>query len=137
MPRTIGRTKLPGDPSSPTSADVNAERERRIEAGKSFTVTGYGHSIKLTGRLKDQIVYQARITAALQLIAAGDTTTTLVLRDGNDVNRHLTGPQMAELTSKGIAWMEDIMQVSWDMKDAAGDFPDGIPADYTNDSHWP
>lgn len=122
---------------TPTDAMVNAERDRRIEAGKSFTVTGYGSAIPLTGRQRDQIVYMQRLSLAQQMIAGADTTTTMVLRDGGDVNRHLTAPQMAELIGQAIAWVEAVMQVSWDMKDAAGDFPAGIPADFADDLYWP
>lgn len=121
-----------------TGANVNAERDRRIIAGTIFDVTGYGASVWLTGRLQDRIVYQQRMAEAQRMIADGDTTSTLVLRDGDDVNRHLTAPQMMELIGKAVAWVEAVMQVSWDMKDGNGNFPDGIPADFaTNESYWP
>lgn len=122
----------------PPASRVNIERDRRIAAGTTFEVTGYGAPIHLTGRARDQIVYMQRLEAARSMIAAGDTETTMVLRDGGDVNRHLTAPQMAELITLAVAWVEAVMQVSWDMKDANGDFhPDGIPEDFADDAYWP
>lgn len=117
---------------APTDEMVNAARDLRIEAGTSFTVTGYGSPIHLTGRQRDQIVYMQRLSLAQQMIANADTTTTMVLRDGGDVNRHLTAPQMVELIGQAIGWVETVMQVSWDMKDGAGDYPGGIPADFAD-----
>lgn len=120
----------------PAGEEINAERDRRIEAGATFAVSGYG-TIPLQGRLKDQINLQSRLIAAQAAKAAGVTDPVLVLRDAADVNHMLTPDQTIELVSKGVAWIEDTMQVSWDMKDGAPPFADGAPYDYADDGYWP
>lgn len=120
----------------PTGEEINAERDRRIEEGATFTVTGYG-PVPLQGRLKDQINLQARLIAAQVAQAQGVTDPILLLRDAADVNHMLTPDQMIELVGKGIAWIEATMQVSWDMKDGAAPFEDGPPYDYVDDGYWP
>lgn len=120
----------------PTGDQINAERDRRIEAGGTFDVIGYG-PIPLQGRLKDQINLQARLIAAQGAKAAGITDPILVLRDAADVNHMLTPDQMIELVTMGVAWIEATMQVSWDMKDGVAPFEAGPPYDYTDDSYWP
>lgn len=120
----------------PTGDEINAERDRRIEAGATFEVTGYG-PVPLQGRLKDQINLQARVIAAQGAKAQGVTDPILLLRDADDVNHMLTPDQMIELVGKGVAWIEATMQVSWDMKDGTSPFEDGPPHDYAHDSYWP
>lgn len=120
----------------PSGAQINAERDRRIEAGATFDVTGYG-PIPLQGRLKDQINLQSRLIAAQGAKAMGVTDPVLVLRDAADVNHMLTPDQTIELVSKGVAWIETVMMRSWDMKDGVEPFEDGPPYDYTDDGYWP
>lgn len=124
------------DAPHPTGNQINAERDRRIEAGATFDVTGYG-LIPLQGRLKDQINLQARLIAAQGAKAMGVTDPVLVLRDAADVNHLLTPDQTIELVSKGVAWIETVMMRSWDMKDGVAPFEDGPPYDYTDDGYWP
>lgn len=128
----------PPPPPAPTPDGlmVNTERDRRINAGTTFTVTGYG-TVSLTGRERDQIVLTSRLVAAQAMKAAGVTAPSLVIRGGDNINHLLTPDQMIELVQLGSTWIEDVMQVSWDMKDAAGAFPSGIPANYTSDIYWP
>lgn len=120
----------------PTGEEINAERDRRIGEGATFTVTGYG-PVPLQGRLKDQINLQARLIAAQVAQAQGVTDPILLLRDAADINHMLTPDQMIELVGKGIAWIEATMQVSWDMKDGVAPFEDGPPYDYVDDGYWP
>lgn len=120
----------------PTGDDVNIERDRRIEAGATFLVAGYG-SIPLQGRLKDQINLQSRLIAAQGAKASGITDPILVLRDAADVNHMLTPDQMIELVTKGVDWIEATMQISWNMKDGVAPFEAGIPPDYPDDAYWP
>lgn len=124
------------DGPRPTGDEINAERDRRIEAGATFVVTGYG-PVPLQGRLKDQINLQARLIAAQGAKALGVTDPILVLRDAADANHMLTPDQMIELVTMGVAWIEATMQVSWDMKDGAAPFEAGPPYDYTDDGYWP
>lgn len=124
------------EPPGPTGDDVNAERDRRIEAGATFVVAGYG-PVPLQGRLKDQINLQSRLIAAQGAKAAGITEPILLLRDAADVNHMLTADQMIELVTKGVAWIEAVMQVSWNMKDGVAPFEAGIPPDYAENTYWP
>ncbi|MCM2396183.1 hypothetical protein NBH19_08840 [Rhizobium sp. S95] len=119
----------------PTASDVNIERDRRISAGTTFTVVGYG-GIPVTGRERDQIVLGTMLQRAQALKASGSTAASLVLRDAGNITHQLTPDQAIDLVSQGVAWIEATMQVSWDMKDGVGAFADGIPSDYTDDRHW-
>lgn len=120
-----------------TAGMVNAERQRRIEAGKAFTVAGVQDPIPLQGRPFDMTVYQAKRGLALEARAAGNNDPIHLLRDAADVGHMLTADQVIELTSQALAFVEAVMSTSWAMKDGTGDFSGGIPADYTNDSYWP
>ncbi|MCO5153389.1 MULTISPECIES: DUF4376 domain-containing protein [unclassified Shinella] len=125
------------DAPRPSGTEINAERDRRIAAGKTFTVTGYG-DVALQGRIQDQVNLQARLIAAQTAKALGVTDPLLVIRDANNVNHMLTPDQVIELVSDGTAWIEATMQVSWDMKDGVAPFENGAPYDYAaNEAYWP
>lgn len=120
----------------PSGDEINAERDRRIAAGHTFTLPGYG-DIPLQGRLQDQINLQARLLAAQAAKQAGVTDPALVIRDAVNVNHMLTPDQMIALVMAGTAWVEATMQRSWDMKDGVAPFEDGAPYDYaTNEAYW-
>jgi len=121
----------------PTDALVNAERLRRIEAGNAFTVAGVKDPIPLQGRPFDMTVYQTKRQFAKEAEAVGNNDPIHLLRDAADMNYMLTAAQMISLTSQAVQYVEQVMATSWNMKDATGDFPDGIPADFTDDKHWP
>lgn len=123
-------------PPPVTSEDVNRERDRRIVAGWRFDVPGYG-DISITGREADKVALTGLLLKAQGMLAAGIDDPVMLLRDAENVNRSLRPSQLVNLIMQGMAWIQDVMQVSWDMKDATGNFPDGIPADYTDDRHWP
>jgi hypothetical protein len=123
------------DQPKPTGDQINAERDRRIAAGETFDVSGYG-SVPLQGRLQDQVNLQARLLAAQAAKAAGVSTPVLVIRDAQNVNHMLTPDQIIELVSAGTAWIEAIMLVSWNMKDGVAPFEAGPPYDYADDSYW-
>ena len=125
------------EPPPPTPQDVNAERERRLDYGAAFTVPGLPEPVPLTGRSFDQTVYLALILRAQGYKAAGVTAPILTVRGADDVIYSLTPDQMIALISQSMTWFESVMAVSWAMKDSTGDFPDGIPADYADDKHWP
>lgn len=118
-------------------ATINEERDRRLVAGSSFTVTGITDSIPLTGRPSDQTVYLALLMQAQSLKAALDVTTTITLRDGANVIHELTPDQVIELITQGQAWFESVMVTSWAMKDQTPPFEAGPPADVTDSAHWP
>lgn len=119
-------------PIPPTNADVDAERDRRILAGNVFTVTGYGAPIPLIGDDKTQQYIDQRGTNAALKLLAGDITSTYEWRDASNTIHTLTVPQMVELADAGAAWVESVIKASWDLKDN----PAGIPANYTDNSHW-
>jgi hypothetical protein len=118
-------------------AGVNAERLRRIDAGAAFTVDGVADPVSLTGRAFDQTVYLALLTRAQGYKVAGITDPILTIRAGDDTMLSLTPDQMISLVSLAMAWFETVMATSWAMKDATGEFPGGIPEDFTDDRHWP
>jgi len=118
-------------------SQINTERERRLAAGSSFTVEGVTDPIPLQGRPFDQTVYLALLTRAGGLKSAGVTTPALTLRDGADTIHELTPDQMLSLISQSMTWFESVMATSWAMKDGAAPFEAGIPADFTDDTHWP
>lgn len=117
---------------APSAEAVNAERDRRIARGTTIEVSGYG-SIPLQGREKDQTNLLGLMNAAKIRIESGDVTTLRKFRDAENVDHMLTPPQFIELWVKGSAWISDVYEASWDLKDM-----DPIPADYaTNESYWP
>lgn len=114
---------------------VNAERDRRLEAGVTVNVTGYG-DIPIQGRAVDQINTLALADTARDLIAAGVTDAIIPFRDADNVLHTLTPAQVKELTDKGKSAASAIYQVAWAMKDGTGDFTDGIPLNFTADEYW-
>ncbi|MBG6205379.1 hypothetical protein IWQ49_000023 [Labrenzia sp. EL_126] len=124
------------DPPVLTDDDVNIERQRRIDLGAEFSLSG-GMIIAITGRQQDQTVLLGSSIAAQSLATAGETNPVMVYRDRDNQIRNLTPLQMIELYTKGLTWITTIMQVSWAMKDGTGAYSAGIPSDYTDDSHWP
>lgn len=116
-----------------TNEDVNAERDRRVEAGATFTLAGYG-DVRSLGRAIDKTNLQALGFAASLRVASGDTTTITRFRDADDEVHDLTPPQVLDLWSQASGYVEAVFQASWALKDD----PDGIPLDYaTNEDHWP
>lgn len=117
--------------------DVDRERVRRLHAGTSFAVTGIASPIPLTGKDFDMSIYIALMLRANAFKSSGVTEAVLTVRDGDNVNRLLTPDEMLELIGAAMGWVEDVMKVSWAMKDGTGDFTGGIPLDFTDDSYWP
>lgn len=111
--------------------EVNAERDRRIAAGVTVYVEGYG-PVALQGREKDQTNLLGLQAAAAMRLAAGDTVTLTKFRDADNVDHMLTPPQIVDLWAKGAAWISATYDASWGLKAL-----DPIPADYADDTHWP
>lgn len=116
---------------APTLADINVEHGRRILAGKTFSITGYGN-VHPAGDDRTQTVLLALDRNAQRLKAAGETRPVLRFTDGNSVTHDLTPDQIIELVDKGTAWMQDMHEAKRAIK---GQSP--IPGDYTADKHWP
>lgn len=131
----VVRDALPGElPAAPppTAADVDAEADRRILAGATFTVPGYAAPIRLAGDDKTrERLGQADREAAKQ-IAAGNGAATLCWRDADNVVHTLSWEQVAALHSAAFDYISAVIQAGWPLKDSAS-----IPADYADDSRWP
>lgn len=108
------------------AAAVNAERQRRITAGR--VVDG----VRVTGRDEDARNLMSLALIAQMRIAAGDTTTPTTFRDGDNVDHALTPPQILTMWQESAAFVSAIYQASWDIKAM-----DPIPADFTADQFWP
>lgn len=109
--------------------EVNAERDRRIEAGYIADITGVG-PVALSGREKDMVNLQGLAFGARLLLDQGDTTTVTPFRDRDDVVHQLTPQQVLEVWQKGSAFVSRMYQIAWTMKDTE------IPSDYADDRHW-
>lgn len=120
-------------PKTPTGADVNAERDRRVKAGASFAVTNHPVPIHVVGDEVTQTNLLALATAASARVAQGDVSTLTPYRDETNQIHQLTPPQIFELWSLGAAYLSAVYQASWALKDASG----GVPADFLSDIHWP
>ena len=112
-------------------AKVNAERERRLIAGVTVNVSGYG-DIPLQGRDQDQINLLALKDTARDLAAAGVTTAVIPFRDADNVTHMLTPAQMIELANDGKTAASAIYQASWAIK-ARNDL---ATIDITDDQYW-
>lgn len=117
---------------APVNSDsVNAERDRRIRVGKTFTVPGYG-AVAVEGREVDMRNLGALGTAALAAIGAGQDAATMQFRGADNTIHTLTWAQMFALWQLSTAYVSAIYSASWALKDAPP-----IPADYANNSYWP
>lgn len=123
---------LPGTPEQ-----VNAERDRRIEFGASFSVAGVADPIPLAGSPADQTIYVFLLGRAERAAEAGITDPVLILRDRANTVHDLTPAQMIDLVTQATSWVQAVMVTSWAMKDATAPFEAGIPHDVTADEHWP
>lgn len=107
-------------------AAVNAERQRRILAGKVID------GVHVTGRDEDARNLTNLALAAQLRIASGDTTTLTTYRDGNNVDHELTPPQMLALWQESAAYVSALYAASWAIKAM-----EPLPEDVTADELWP
>lgn len=116
-------------PPVPTRDDllaaINAERQRRIEAGKVI------NGVYVTGRDEDARNLTNLALAAQVRIAGGDTSTITVYRDGNNVDHELTPPQVLSLWQHSSAYVSDLYATSWSIKAM-----EPLPVDVTVDGLW-
>lgn len=115
----------------PSNFDVNRERDRRVFAGTTVELDGYG-PVPLQGRDQDQTNLLGLVTAASLRLAAGDNATVTKFRDALNVDHLLVPAQIVEMWSKGSSWISDVYDASWTIKAM-----EPIPADYAADSYWP
>jgi hypothetical protein len=116
---------------------ITTERNRRIDFGSSFLVEGRVDPIPITGRDADKIIYNTIRGQAKEAIDAGFPDLIFTLRDRNNVNQELTATQLFSLINQSYIWVEQVMKVSWDMKDRVGLFVNGLPEDWKDDKWWP
>ena len=123
-----GAAVVPYEPPPPvvTADDVNAERQRRIVAGRVL------NGIRVTGRDVDARNLMSLALIAQMRIASGDTTTPTTFRDGDNLDHDLTPLQILTMWQESAAFVSALYQASWDIKAM-----DPIPADYTADQYWP
>ena len=117
-------------PPPASAADVNAERARRILAGRAFGIPGYG-PVAVEGRDEDVRNLGALGTAALAQIGAGNGAGVMQFRDADNTIHDLTWAQMFALWSASTEYVSALYAASWALKD------DGIPADFADDAYWP
>jgi hypothetical protein len=106
-------------------AAINAERQRRIEAGKVID------GVYVTGRDDDARNLTNLALAAQMRIAGGDTSTITVYRDGNNVDHDLTPPQVLSLWQQSADYVSALYAASWAVKAM-----EPLPDDVTEDGLW-
>jgi Domain of unknown function (DUF4376) len=105
---------------------VNLERQRRIAAG------GVINGVHVTGSDEDARNLMSLALAAQMRIAAGDTATITIYRDGNNVDHELTPAQMLNIWQQSAEYVSALYAASWALKAM-----DPIPEDYVADQYWP
>lgn len=109
-----------------TSAQVNAERQRRIVAGKVID------GVHVTGTDDDARNLMSLALGAQMRLATGDNETLTTFRDGGNIDHDLTPAQLLSLWQQSASYVSDLYAASWALKAM-----EPIPADFTNDSYWP
>lgn len=122
----------PPVPEPPSTEDVNRERDRRVNLGSTFTVTGYG-PVRIAGDDTTIRNLQGLAFAAQLRLGQGDTTTLTPFRDEDNVIHQLAPAHILDLWSQGAAYVSAVFAAAWALKDN----PAGIPSDYTSDTYWP
>lgn len=103
-------------------AAINAERQRRIEAGKVID------GVHVTGRDEDARNLTNLALAAQLRISMGDTTTLTTYRDGDNVDHELSPPQMLALWQQSAEYVSALYAASWAIK-AMSPMPEDVAAD--------
>jgi hypothetical protein len=104
---------------------INRERGRRIEAGKVID------GVYVTGRDEDARNLTNLALAAQMRLAAGDTSTATLFRDGNNVDHELTPPQVLALWQQSAAYVSALYAASWALKAM-----DPIPQNVAANEYW-
>lgn len=112
--------------SAVLSAAVNAERQRRIAAGKVID------GVHVTGSNEDARNLTSLALAAQLRLASGDTETTTTFRDGGNVDHQLMPAQVLSLWQQSAEFVSELYAASWALKAM-----EPIPEDFPNDAYWP
>lgn len=108
------------------SAAVNAERTRRVTAGKAI------NGIHVTGSDDDARNLTSLALASQLRLASGDVETTTTFRDGGNVDHELTPAQLLYLWQQSAEYVSALYAASWALKAM-----EPIPDDYASDGYWP
>lgn len=120
-------------PKPLTNADVNAELQRRVQQGGSFKPVGYPTPIPVLGDDTTTRNLQALAFAASMRLGGGQGAASTPFRDHANVVHNLNQGQVLDLWNQGAAYVSAIFQAAWALKDN----PNGVPADFADDVHWP
>lgn len=113
-------------PATVSGNDINAERSRRILAGKVID------GVHVTGSDEDARNLMSLALGAQMRLAAGDTEAVTTFRDGDNVDHELTPAQLLSLWQQSAAYVSALYAASWALKAM-----EPVPAEYENDSYWP
>lgn len=113
-----------------SSDSVNAERDRRVLKGSTFTLTS-GKSVVLCGDNTTKENLHALAFAATLRISQGAVNSITLFRDETDYVHELTQVEVLELWAKSAEFVSRTFQAAWFLKDGPS-----IPQDYTDDKYW-
>ncbi len=125
-PALVAAYRAASEPPVPSRDDqlaaINAERQRRIEAGTIID------GVYVTGKDEDARNLTNLALAAQLRIASGDTVTITVYRDGNNADHELAPPQVLALWQQSAEYVSALYAASWAIK-AMEPLPDDVAAD--------
>jgi len=133
-----GNTALEPDPQAPIKEDVNAERDRRTEAGVPFEVRGQMHVFDFNQMGKDNITGAATLAkfAILKGAQPGDyrwanpnTDFTWITQANEKVL--MDAHETSALGDVAAGWTTKHIYIARSIKDM-----NPIPADYADDKYW-
>lgn len=105
---------------------VNAERTRRITAGKVID------GVHVTGTDEDARNLTSLAMGAQLRLGMGDMTTLTTYRDGDNVDHQLTPSQIVAIWQASAGYVSALYAASWSLKAMTP-----IPADFADDGYWP
>lgn len=112
-----------------TPEQVNAERDRRIQAGVDVTLGEKNFRVQ-TRHDQDFRNINGLVSKGILLLMSQDPETT-PFRDEADVTHDLSGAEMISMGKQVGAHVSFLYQKAWDLKAL-----DPIPLNYTSDEWW-
>lgn len=116
-------------PEPATDQQINMERERRVLAGRAFTIPGIG-PVAVAGDDETRSNLQALALQAFIRQASGDTSTIVPYRDRENVVHSLNPSQILALFEAASSYVSQLYQASWSLKVTR-------PNNFRDDSQWP
>lgn len=100
------------------TAQIDAERDRRIAQGKQHTFAdGLTGTVQLRNE-RDTGNVNAVATSGTALVIAGDAEARVVFRDAEDVTHPLSGEEAVQFGLAVMAWVSAHYAAAWTHKDA-------------------